>query len=61
MIRLEAKIIMERMTKELEEFEIKTEIENKADALKQTEKITIKKIEVKEKSELELKKLEIKK
>lgn len=49
------------MKKELEEFEIKTEIENKADALKQTEKITIKKIEVKEKSELELKKLEIKK
>ena len=49
------------MKKELEEFEIKTEIENKADALKQTEKITIKRIEVKEKSELELKKLEIKK
>ena len=41
LIRLEAKIIIERIKEKLEEFEIKTletDIENKTDALKQTKK-----------------------
>lgn len=56
--RLEIKILKE----ELEEFEIKIpkiETENKIEALKQTEKVTIK-IEQIKKSELGLKKQEIK-
>ena len=42
LISLNPKLIIERMKENLEEFEIKileTEIENKTDALKQTEKI----------------------
>ena len=47
LISLNPKLIIERMKENLEEFEIKileTEIENKTDALKQTEKIVRKQI-----------------
>ena len=63
LISLNPKLIIERMKENLEEFEIKileTEIENKTDALKQTEKIVRKQIWVIEKPKLYFKELQIK-